>query len=161
MWQEIKFLWKEKKLLVHTRWIRIAGGGTNHLTGSTYCFVGKNINFLPMTRVGYSRGTRDPGSHEIFGLTRNFCSNSRCFGVNLTSRYISISCQMKEFFLSHTTCRKYFLVTGRNFLSEAEMSCHSKKFPGIRRNFLSQIEISWHQKKFLVTERNFLSQEGI
>ena len=35
-------------------------------------------------RVGYSPGTREPGSHAIFRLTRNFCSISRCFGANLT-----------------------------------------------------------------------------
>ena len=26
------------------------------------------------SRVGYSPGTREPGSHKIFRLTRNFCS---------------------------------------------------------------------------------------
>ena len=33
-----------------------------------------------------------------------------------------------------------FLVTGRNFLSEAEMSYHKKKFLAFRRNFLSKKE---------------------
>ena len=44
-------------------------------------------------------------------------------------------------------------------MSEAEMSCHRKKFPGIRRKFLASEEISWHQKKFIVTERNYLSEK--
>ena len=88
---------------------------------------------------------------------------------------VCISCQMKKLFLSLTTCRKYFLITGRKFLvlqvinchrkkfifTEEEISCFGKKFLVRGRNVLSQEEISWHQKKFLVTERNFLSREGI
>ena len=92
---------------------------------------------------------------------------------------IRISWQRKEFFLSHTTCRKYFLVTGRNFLqvingrrkkfiiternllSRAEISCHKKKFLVTRRNFLLQEEISCYRKRVLVTGRNYLSQEKI
>ena len=87
---------------------------------------------------------------------------------------VRISCQMKEFFLSHTTCRKYFLVTGRNFLALQVINCHRKKIISIgrnllsraeischRKNFLSQEELSCHRKKFLVRGRNALSQEEI
>ena len=80
---------------------------------------------LSQTRVGYSRGAR---------LSQRFCSNSGCFGANLTLRYFRISCKMKEFFPSHTTCRKYFLVTGRNFLAPHVIDCHMKKFLVTDRN---------------------------
>ena len=72
---------------------------------------------------------------------------------------VCISCQMKKFFLSHTTCRKYFLVTGRNFLQV--INWQRKKFIITERNLLSREEIYCHKKKFLVAERNFLSQEEI
>ena len=72
---------------------------------------------------------------------------------------VRISCQMKEFFLSHTTCRKYFLVTGRNFLALQLINCHRKKFIVTERNHLSRAEISCHKKKFFVAGGNFLSQE--
>ena len=132
-------------------------------------------------RVGYSRGTKEPCSHEIFRLTRKFCCNSRCFVASLTSRYFCISCLMKKFFPSHTICRKYFLVTGRNILAlkviychrnkflvtesnlllRADISCLRTKFLLAGRNFLSQDKISCHRKKFLVRGRNILSQEEI
>ena len=54
-----------------------------------------------------------------------------------------------------------YLVTGRSFLSEVEMSCHRKKFPVTERNFLSQKETSCHKNKFPATVKNFLSQEKI
>ena len=41
---------------------------------------------------------------------------------------VCISCQMKKFFLSHLTCRKYFFVTGRNFLALHVIYFHRKKF---------------------------------
>ena len=68
-------------------------------------------------RMVYSRGAREPSSHQIFRLIQSFSCNSGCFCTNLTARYFRISCQMKEFILSHTTCRKHFLVTGRNILA--------------------------------------------
>ena len=46
------------------------------------------VELMASHRVGYSPGTREPGSHEIFRLTQNFCSISRCFGANLTSRSV-------------------------------------------------------------------------
>ena len=49
----------------------------------------------------------------------------------------------------------------RNFLSEAEISCHRKKFLATEQNFLSQEGISCHSYKFLISGRNFLSQEEI
>ena len=52
------------------------------------CFVSSCHLTKPQTRVGYSPGTSEPGSHEIFNLTQNFCSISRCFGANLTSRSV-------------------------------------------------------------------------
>ena len=48
----------------------------------------RRLKFDAKTRVGYSPGTRETGSHEIFRLTRHFCSISRCFGANLTSRSV-------------------------------------------------------------------------
>ena len=69
----------------------------------------------PRVKVGYSRGTREPGSHEIFRLTRNFCNNSRCFGVNFLSQE-EISCQ-----------RQKCPITRRNFLPLDEISCQRKK----------------------------------
>ena len=114
------------------------------------------LNHPPFTttRVGCSRGTREPGSHEIFRLTRNFCCNSHCFVANLTSRYFCISCQMKKFFLSHTKFRKYFLITGRNILALKIIFCHRNKFLVTERNLLLRT-------KFLLTERNFLSMNEI
>ena len=111
--------------------------------------------------MGYSRGTREPGSHEIFRLTRNFCCNSRCFVANLTSRYFCISCQMKKFFLSHTIFRKYFLITGRNILALKIIYCHRNKFLATERNLLLRADISCHRTKFLLAERNFLSMNEI
>ena len=130
---------------------------------------------LLFLRVGYPRGTREPGSYEIFRLTRNVGRNSRVFVTNLTGRYFmqnkaKSSCQTNAFlqtediFLFH---RKHFLATrrffviGRNFLSQEEISCHRKKFLVTGRNVLSQEEISCHRKKFLVIWRYFLSQEEI
>ena len=85
---------------------------------------------------------------------------------------VCISCQMKKFFLSHTTCRKYFLATGRNFLALQVINCHRKKFIVTesifyqgqkflvtRRNFLLQGRISCQRQKCPVTGRNFLSQK--
>ena len=94
---------------------------------------------------------------------------------------VCISCQMKNFFLSHTTCRKYFLVTGkkflvsgriflsqeeisclrRNFLALEEISCHRKKLFVKGRNFMPQLEISCHSKNFFVRGRNVLSQKNL
>ena len=73
---------------------------------------------------------------------------------------VRISCQMKEFFLSHTTCRKYFLVTGRNFLALQVTNFHRKKFIVTERNLSSRAEISWQKLKFHAAG-NFLSQEAI
>ena len=89
------------------------------------------------SRVGYSRETREPGSNEILRLTRNFCNNSRCFGVNLRNlSQEEISCHGKK-----------FLVTGRNFLSQEEIPCQRQKYPMTRINFLALDEISCHRKK--------------
>ena len=78
--------------------------------------------------------SREPGSQA----PTKSCRNSRFFGANLTSRYFRISCQMKEFFLSHTTCRKYFLVTGRNILTLQVIDCRKKKFLVQKRNFFTK-----------------------
>jgi hypothetical protein len=40
-------------------------------------------------------------------------------------------------------------VTGRNFLSQEDASCHNKKSPVIIRNLLSQEVTSCHRKKHL------------
>ena len=105
--------------------------------------------FQSKGRVGYSPGTREPGSHEIFRLTRNFCSNSRCFGANLALRHFRISCQM-------STCRKYFLVTGRNTLALQLINCHRKKIIVPERNLLSRADISCQKNKFFVAGTNVL-----
>ena len=89
--------------------------------------------------------------HEIF-------ATSHAVLRQIDSKFC-FSCQMKEFFLSHTTYRKYFLVRGRNFLEV--INCRRKKFIVTERNLLSRAEISCHKKKFLVAGRNFLSQEEI
>ena len=68
---------------------------------------------------------------------------------------VCISCQMKKFFLSHTTCRKYFLLIGRKLLVLQVINCHRGRI------FLFWKEISCHRKKFLVRGRNVLSQEEI
>ena len=60
---------------------------------------------------------------------------------------------------SHFSHVNKFLVTGRNFLSQKEISCHRKKLRARKRNFLSQEQISCDRKKFPVTGRYFLSQE--
>ena len=112
-------------------------------------------------RVGYSRGTKEPGSHEIFRLTRNFCCNSRCFVASLTSRYFCISCLMKKFFPSHTICRKYFLVTGRNILSLQLINCHRKKIIVTERNLLPKANIFCHKKNFFVAGTNVLFEAEI
>ena len=57
--------------------------------------------------------------------------------------------------------RKKFLGIRRNFLSQKETFCHGKEFHAIVRNFLSQEEISCHRMKFLVRGRNVLLQEEI
>ena len=69
---------------------------------------------------------------------------------------VHISCQMKEFFLSHTTFGEFFLVTGRDifalhkfFIAQEEISCPRKESLIMDRNLLSQKEIALHQKIFL------------
>ena len=57
--------------------------------------------------------------------------------------------------------RKKCPVKGKNFLASEEISCHRKKFHGIKRNFLSQKETSCHRNEFHATVKNFLSQEEI
>jgi len=102
-----------------------------------------------------------------------FCQHFTLFWRKFDLK-VCISCQMKKFFLSHTTCRKYFLSqeetswhctllisTGRNLLSKEEIFYQGQKFLVTRRNFLSQEEISCHRKKFLVRGRCVLSQEEI
>ena len=123
--------------------------------------------------MGYSRGAREPGSLEICRLSLNFCSYSPCFGANLASWYFCISCQMKKFSIYHTTCRKYFLVTGRyrqkllvtgrnviseleisrgsNFLWQEKISLESQKYSVKGRKLLVLEEISCHRKKLLFT----------
>ena len=67
-----------------------------------------------------------------------------------------------------------FPVTGKNFLSQEDVSYHRKKIPVTGRKFLSQEEnpvtgkifiskdkISSQKKKFPITERNFLLQEEV
>ena len=131
-------------------------------------------------RVGYSPGTREPGSHEIFRLTRNFCSISRCFGTNLTSRsvfpviwrYSSYHTHAWNIFLSQEETSwhwNWLIAKGRNLLSQKGIFYQGQKFTVTRRNFLLQEEISCHRKKlischrkiFLVRGRNLLSQEEI
>ena len=101
-----------------------------------------------LNRVGYSPGAREPGSHEIFRLTRNFCSNSCCFAAYL--KYFHICCQITH------NINKILIATGRNFLSQKEISYQGQKFLVTRKNFLSQEKVSCHRKKFLVKRRNFL-----
>ena len=76
-------------------------------------------------RVGYSRGAREPGSHEIFAAIHTvlayFLSNE---GI------LSIKHNMLEL-------------------------CHRKKKLGTTSNYLSQEEIYFHKKKFLFEARNF------
>ena len=94
-------------------------------------------------RVGYSPGTREPGSHEIFRLTRNFCSISRCFGANLTSRSVfPVKWRNSSYHTQHA---------GNIFLSQGENSWYCKWLIATGRNLFSQ------RKKFLVLGRNFLS----
>ena len=109
----------------------------------------------PKPMVAYSWGAREPGYHETFRLSRNFCNHSRCFDFKVFSFFLS-----NEGILP-ITCRKYFLVTGRNFLALQVINCHRKKFLVKERNLLPRAEISRHKKKFLVKGRHFLSQEEI
>ena len=53
------------------------------------------------------------------------------------------------------------IATGRNFLSQKEISYQGQKFLVTRRNFLLQEKVSCHRKKFLVAGRNFLLQEEL
>ena len=126
------------------------------------------FNWRVQSGIRNSEGLLSPGwdiHFKIFRLPQKFCSNSRCFCTNLPSRYFRISYQMKEFFLSHTPCRKFFLVTERNiFALQVVINVHRKKFLVTERNLLSRAEISCQRKKCfchrntsLVTGRNFLS----
>ena len=67
---------------------------------------------------------------------------------------------------------KKLRATGRNFLSQGEISCDRKKFPDdlslhqtkyyvMGKIFLSLAEISCHRKTFPVTERIFISKAKI
>ena len=49
---------------------------------------------------------------------------------------------MKEFFISNTTCRRYFLVTRRSILALQIINCHRKKFLLTERDLFSRAEIS-------------------
>ena len=108
---------------------------------------------------------REPGSQGA-RLPRNLQTHTKfCQHFMLLWREfdfkVYISCQMKKFYLSHTTRRKCFFVTGRNFLALQVIDCHRKKFIVTERNLLSRAKISCHKKKFLVAGRNFLSKEEI
>ena len=78
-----------------------------------------------------NQGARFPRNHQAHTkLLLQFTLFCRKF----VFKVYQFSCQMKEFFLSHTICRKYFLVTGKT---------------------------SWHWKLSIVTGINSLSQRGI
>ena len=72
-------------------------------------------------RVGNSPGAREPGSHEIFRLTRNVDRNSRIFVANLTeSPTQEIRCSVQ---LAHILSRKLceqFSDTDKYFLAMAQ-----------------------------------------
>ena len=70
-----------------------------------------------------------------------FCQHFMLFWHKFDFK-VCIFCKTKKFFLSHTTCRKYFLDTGRHFLALQVINCHRSKFIGIERNLLSRAEIS-------------------
>ena len=94
-------LWWARLLLEVVWWFHWL---QENLTPSSfmYCsFVTSRI------KVGNSPGAKEQGSHKIFRLTQCFCGNPRCFAANLN--YFHISCQMKDFFPSHTTLMKYQL----------------------------------------------------
>ena len=128
-----------------------------------------------------SQGARLPRNLQTH---TKFCQHFTLFWRKFDFK-VYISCQVKKFLLSHTTCRKYFLssgrnslalevikchrkkfierkesfIKGRNFLSQEKISCHRKIFLVIGRNFLSEVDMSFHRKKFLSIRRNFLSKK--
>ena len=71
-------------------------------------YIVSSGTYISTFRVGYSRGAREPGSHKIFRLPRNFRSISRSFGTNLTSR------SQEE---TSWHCKR-LIATGRNLLSQ-------------------------------------------
>ena len=114
------------------------------------CQSGWDISREP----GSQNPTKSSDSHEIFAAIHAVLAQIWLQGI---------SCQMKEFFLSHTICRKYSLVRGRNILALQVINCHRKIFLVTERNLhsRSRAEISCHKKKFLVTGGNFLSEAVI
>ena len=121
------------------------------------------------TRVGYSPGAREPGSHEIFRLTRNVGRNSRVI-TNIYFPQQEMLCHSKKFLAT-----RRFFGKGRNFLSLEEISCHRKKILVTGRNFLPKQEISCprslgeilcHNKSFFMLisiyfQKKFLVQDEI
>ena len=108
-----------------------------------------NLSHRPPPSVGYSPGARLPQNLQThIKFLEYFMPFWRKFDFK-----VRISGQMKKFFLSHT-CRKYLLVTGRNFLALQVINCHGK-------NLLSLKGILYQRQKFLVPGRNCLSQEVI
>ena len=134
-----------------------------------------------ITQWGFSPGwdiSREPGSqaptkssdsHEIFAAIHAVLAQIWLKGSYFLSNegILPITHNMQEIFSCHIkkllgtklikSHSKKFIVTERNHLSRAEISCHTKKFLVTRRNFLLQKEISCHRKKFLVSGKNFLS----
>ena len=56
---------------------------------------------------------------------------------------------------------KTLSVTGREFLSEEEISCQRKKFPVTWSNFLSQEDIFCHRKNFHLERQNFKGHDNL
>ena len=104
--------------------------------------VGQDNIIDSTSRVGYSPGAREPGSHEIFRLTRNVGRNSRVFVTNLTGKCFlqneaKSSCQTNAFLQKEEIFWCKSIITNRHFPQE-EMSCHRKKFLATVRNLLPQ-----------------------
>ena len=100
------------------------------------------IYALVLSRMGYSPGAREPGSHEIFRLTQNVGRNSRVFVTNLTGKCFlqneaKSSCQTNAFLQKEEIFWCKSIITNRHFPQE-EMSCHRKKFLATVRNLLPQ-----------------------
>ena len=120
-----------------------------------------------ITRVGYSRGTWEPGSQEILGPQAKYLAGVTPLSCNiqmiscwrklyLVNGAISIwkviiSCQI--IFPSPSSCQnKWFIVKGNDFMSKETFS--------VKRNkFLSKEMISCQMKLIPAKGNDFLSKE--
>ena len=128
-----------KILLVHKRWMLIAKGGTNPLTGSTYCFTGKNINFVSQEKyffwkisshdrnfflwqeICYCDRKLLPVTENVFLWQENFlCCESKFLPV--TARFVL--CQ------EISSCDRNFLPVTGIFLPVAQKLLHTISFWG-------------------------------